>query len=138
MDVATVAAERSKIKVVSPDDAGFNSLDAEAFMKLLIAQLQNQDPTNPTSNEDMLGQISAMRSLQANTELTQTLTTMGTGQQLSSASAMIGKLIAAKDDDGKDVVGQVSGVIVNQGTAYLQVGDKGIKLSQVTEVQNPS
>jgi len=138
MDVATVAAERSKIKIVDADKVGFNSLDSEAFMKLLVAQLQNQDPTAPTSNEALLGQISSMRSLQSNVELTNVLTNLGTGQQLSSASGMIGKLIAAKDDKGNDVTGLVSSVIVSEGTPYLQIGDKGIKLSQVTEVQNPS
>lgn len=137
MDVATVAAERSKIDIVDPDKVGFNALDAEAFMKLLVAQLQNQDPTNPTSNEDMLAQISQMRSLQSNVELTDTLKNMGTGQQLSSAAGMIGKLIAATNDDGEAVTGLVESVIVSDGTAYLQVGDQGIKLSQVTEVANP-
>lgn len=137
MDVATVAAERSKINIVDSDKVGFNALDAEAFMKLLVAQLQNQDPTNPTSNEDMLAQISQMRSLQSNVELTDTLKNMGTGQQLSSAAGMIGKLIAATNDDGEAVTGLVESVIVSDGTAYLQVGDQGIKLSQVTEVANP-
>lgn len=136
MDVAAVAAERNKIKIVNSDDVGFNSLDAEAFMKLLIAQLQNQDPTNPTSNEEMLGQISGMRELQSNVKLTETLSSMGVGQQLSSASSMIGKMIAAKNDDGEVVTGLVSSVIVNEGTAYLRVGDQGIKLNQVTEVMN--
>ena len=107
MDVATVAAERSKINIVDPDKVGFNALDAEAFMKLLVAQLQNQDPTNPTSNEDMLAQISQMRSLQSNVELTDTLKNMGTGQQLSSAAGMIGKLIADANNDSEPVNGLV-------------------------------
>ena len=138
MDVAAVVAERSKINVVDSDKVGLNALDADAFMKLLIAQLQNQDPTNPTSNEDMLAQISQMRSLQSNVQLTDTLTSLGVGQQLSAASAMIGKLIAATNDNGDTVTGQVSSVIVQNGTAYLQVGDQGIKLNQVTEVANPA
>ena len=138
MDVAAVLAERNKIKIVDSDDVGFNSLDADAFMKRLIAQLQNQDPTNPTSNEDMLAQISAMRELQSNVKLTETLSSMGVGQQLSSASSMIGKLVAAKNDDGETITGLVSSVIVNDGTAYLRVGDQGIKLNQVMEVANPA
>jgi len=137
MDVAAVLAERNKINVVDSDKAGLNSLDADAFMKLLIAQLQNQDPTNPTSNEDMLAQISQMRALQSNVQLTDTLTSLGVGQQLSSASALIGKMVAAKNDNGDTVTGQVASVIVQNGTAYLQIGDQGIKLSQVTEVANP-
>ncbi len=136
MDVAAVAAERSKINVVDSDKVGLNSLDADAFMKLLIAQLQNQDPTNPTSNEDMLAQISQMRALQSNVQLTESLTNMGIGQQLSASSAMIGKLIAATNDNGDTVTGQVSSVIVQNGTAYLQVGNQGIKLNQVTEIAN--
>lgn len=138
MDVAAVVAERSKINIVDSDKVGLNALDADAFMKLLIAQLQNQDPTNPTSNEDMLAQISQMRALQSNVELTNTLTSMGIGQQLSASSALIGKLIAATNDNGDTVTGQVSSVIVKNGTAFLQVGDQGIKLSQVTEVANPA
>ena len=44
----------------------------------------------------------------------------------------------ATNDNGDTVTGQVSSVIVQNGTAYLQVGDQGIKLNQVTEVANPA
>jgi len=40
------------------------SLGREEFLQLLIAQLQNQDPTNPVQNEDFIAQLATFSSLE--------------------------------------------------------------------------
>ena len=42
-----------------------NDIDLGTFLRLMIAELQNQDPLNPLDNKDMLAQISQIREVGA-------------------------------------------------------------------------
>jgi flagellar basal-body rod modification protein FlgD len=48
---------------VDTGGTGFNSLTADDFLTLLIAQLQNQDPTEPVDNAEILNQLATMQGL---------------------------------------------------------------------------
>ncbi|MFG0255418.1 MAG: flagellar hook capping FlgD N-terminal domain-containing protein, partial [Rhodopirellula sp. JB053] len=61
---------------------GYNDLGTDDFLKLLIQELQNQDPLNPMENSEMVQQIGLIREIGATDELTNTLTTLSDNQQL--------------------------------------------------------
>ena len=67
-----------------------DSLDTSAFIKMLVAELQNQDPMNPMSNSEMLQQVSQIRSIQSNDNLSTTLQSVLLGQNLATAGYMMG------------------------------------------------
>uniref|UniRef100_UPI0035685EA9 flagellar hook assembly protein FlgD n=1 Tax=Novipirellula sp. TaxID=2795430 RepID=UPI0035685EA9 len=69
----------------------FSSVDTDSFMKLLISELQNQDPLNPTDNAEMIQQISQIREIGATDQLTQTLSNLSNSQELVTASGLIGR-----------------------------------------------
>ncbi|MBX3449678.1 MAG: flagellar hook capping protein [Planctomycetaceae bacterium] len=115
-------SSNSKTATVDPNKTGFAGLTSETFLKLLITQLQNQDPTEPFDNEALLNQISQMRTLTANLELEETLKAISLGQQLTNATAFIGKTVTAKVD-GKEVIGTVERAIVEGGKTILDLGD---------------
>ncbi len=52
---------------------GRNDLGQDAFLKLLITQLQNQDPLNPVNNEEFIAQLAQFSSLEKLTQMTATL-----------------------------------------------------------------
>ena len=120
--------------VISPDQTGFNSLTAESFMKLLITELQNQDPTQPVGNEELLNQFSMMRNLQSNIELSDTLKAISVGQQLSTAASFIGKSVSGTDRDGEYVTGVVDRAFLDAGQVFMGVGGAKIPVDQITEV----
>ena len=60
-------------------------------LKAAIAELQSQDPLNPTDNNQMLAQIAEMRQISASDKMTDTLGSLLLGQNLSNASSLIGK-----------------------------------------------
>lgn len=121
-------------KTVTQDQIGLNGVTSDTFMKLLITQLQNQDPTQPVGNEELLQQLSNMRNLQANIELQGTLKSLGTNQQISSGASLIGKVVTGKDAQNADVYGLADHVTVNGGVAYVGWGNTEIPLSSVTGV----
>lgn len=135
IDAAVNAATNpsSAVKVVDPSKTGFNGLTSETFLKLLITQLQNQDPTNPMDSEQLLQQLSSMQSLQANIELQSTLKSVSLNQQLSSAASFLGKTVAATVGDSS-VVGVVQSVRVVNGKAMLNVDGQEVDLANVLEM----
>lgn len=47
---------------------------SDMFLKLLVTQIQNQDPTNPTDSKDIVNQLSLMSQMQSMQTLTETMT----------------------------------------------------------------
>lgn len=124
----------NNLPTVDPDKQGFAGLTSQDFIKLLITQLQNQDPSNPLDSDQLLNQISQMRNLQAGIELQDTLTNLTNSQQLTSSTAFIGKTITGTGTDQTTVTGTVSKVQLREGAAYLTVGTKEVKLADVLSV----
>jgi flagellar basal-body rod modification protein FlgD len=109
-------------------------LDMDEFLQLMITELQNQDPLNPLENAEILQQISQIREIGATGRLTETLESVLLGQNLTSATSMIGKTVKALSDDAKEVSGLVDRVSVTEGETRLHIGDKAIRLKNVKEV----
>ena len=116
-------------------------LEIDQFLNLMIAELQNQDPLNPMDNAQMLEQINQLRQISSNDKLSGTLDAVLTGQNLTTASGLIGKEVHALTDDSKDVVGIVDRVSVvttedGKGTRRLRVhvGENSIDLNNIREI----
>jgi flagellar hook assembly protein FlgD len=114
-------------------------LDMDQFLKLMITELQNQDPLNPLENTEILQQVSQIREIGATSKLTETLDAVLLGQNLTSATSMIGKTIDALTDDAKEVRGVVDRVTVTDGEPRLHISDpsgdeNSIRLTNVKEV----
>lgn len=60
---------------------GSDKLDKDAFFKLMLAQLRNQDPTNPLKSHEMAAQLANFSSLEQMNNMNQTLTEMKNGQK---------------------------------------------------------
>ena len=109
-------------------------LDMDEFLNLMITELQNQDPLNPLENAEILQQISQIREIGATARLTETLDAVLLGQNLTSASGMIGKTVEALSDDAKTVKGVVDKVTVTDGEPRLHIGDQAVRLKNVKEI----
>ncbi len=84
--------------------ASKNDVDYQSFLKLLVAQMKNQDPTNPMDSTQYMAQLAAFsqveQSVQMNTKLDQMLQSSVLGQ----ADALIGRTVTSAD-------GEVSGKV---------------------------
>lgn len=56
-----------------PAQSGYGSLGQTDFLKMLTTQLQNQDPSDPVDNKEMVAQLAQFSSLSATTEMGSTL-----------------------------------------------------------------
>lgn len=136
MDVTASTPLQDSPFYVGKDATGFNAINAESFMQLLITQLQNQDPSEPVGNEELLNQLALMRNIQSNVELIDSMKAITSGQQLSTAASFIGKRVSGVGAQGA-VDGVVDRVMLKGGTVYVAVGDAELKSSQIESVVAP-
>lgn len=118
------------------------ALDRDAFMKLLVTQLENQDPIEPVANEDFVAQLATFSSLGELEELNDSIVAMislnqsnALLSQLTQGSALIDKLVTWTDPEtGESRQGAVSSVRIDDGFAVLNVGGEDVPLAAVDEV----
>ena len=111
-----------------------NSVSMNDFLKLLVTELQNQDPTSPMDNSQILQQVSQIKAIESNQRLSDTLTSMQTQQDLVAASTMLQKTITGLTDSGDKITGQVDKVTVDTSGVKVCVGTDTISLTNISEV----
>jgi flagellar basal-body rod modification protein FlgD len=89
---------------------GPRSLGKNDFLKLLLAELQNQDPSKPMDDSQTIAQMAQFSALEATQNLQQTIQQSNNVQTLFQAGAMIGKYVQSSLSDGSTITGTVSGV----------------------------
>ncbi len=98
-----------------------NDLDLDSFLNLMIAELQNQDPLNPLENDELLAQIAQIREVGATDRLTETLDSVLLGQNVASATNLIGADVVALTEEGERVSGNVRRVTIDEGQPQLDL-----------------
>jgi len=111
----------SKDSSSSSTGNAINDIDMNTFLKLMITELQQQDPLNPMDNKDMLNQIAQIRAVGASDQLTKTLNSVLLGQNITSATNLIGADISAITDDGTSITGIVNRVAIDKGVPKIHV-----------------
>ena len=110
---------------------GNSSLDKDAFLQLLVAQMKYQDPLEPTSNTEYISQFATFSELEQMQNMSATL-------ELSRASSLVGQTVLMKvtDSSGREttVQGNVDYVSYEGGKAYLSIGGELYSLDDLDKV----
>lgn len=127
------AASTSTTKSTTNNDK--MKLKTEDFIKMMITQLQQQDPMEPAKNDQLLAQMSQISQLQSSTDLTSSIKGIVQQNQVGAAANLIGKSIKGVDANDKDVSGNVTAVQVTSDGANLEL-DNGqtVSMSRVTSI----
>jgi flagellar basal-body rod modification protein FlgD len=115
--------------------AAGTSLGKDDFLKLLVGQLQHQDPLNPTDDKEFLAQMAQFSMLEQITNLAGADERLANSVDSQRALAMIGHQVSWLDGD-TPATGTVTAVGLTGGRPTLTIGDKtGIDPATVTEVR---
>ncbi len=113
-------------------------LDKDAFLKLLIAQLRNQDPMNPIEDKDFIAQLATFSSLEQMQKLNTANEKAGQSQAAAQAVALIGRQVDfASVDFDMPMYGEVTSVVFEGGAPLLRValpGSSGETAPRVVQI----
>lgn len=125
---ASLAKEKEKLK-------GSNTLDKDAFLQLLVAQMKYQDPLEPTSNTEYISQYATFSELEQ-------MQNMSASMDLFRASSLVGEtvLLKVKDSQGREttVQGNVDYVVYEGNKAYLSVNGDLYSMDDLDTVADPT
>jgi flagellar basal-body rod modification protein FlgD len=116
--------------------AGQKSLDENAFLKLLVAQLKYQDPSKPMDTNEMMSQTATFTQVEKLTSMLTTQQSLLSAQHMQTAGAMVGRTVTYTAADGTTGTGVVSSAKLTGSEPTLVVGNKDVPLSSVTEVRS--
>jgi flagellar basal-body rod modification protein FlgD len=106
------------------------------FLKLMVAQLQAQNPLEPTNDTEYIGELAQFSQLEQIGNLAQSSSQSDSAQQVAQAVQLIGHTVSYTDPTtGATVQGPVQNVEITSSGATLTVeGKTGIEPSSITEV----
>ena len=111
-----------------------NTLDKDAFLQLLVAQMKYQDPLEPTSNTEYISQYATFSELEQ-------MQNMSASMDLFRASALVGQtvLLNIRDSQGRltQVQGPVDFVTYENNKAYLSIGGELYSMDDLATVADP-
>jgi flagellar basal-body rod modification protein FlgD len=113
-----------------------NGMGKDTFLKLLMAQMSNQNPMDPTDDKEMLAQLAQFSTLEQMTSMASSQQQSAAASQMSQAVNLIGRTVTYLDSDGNTQTGAVDQVSMANGAPALSIGGKdGISTSQITQVR---
>ncbi|MET4052964.1 flagellar basal-body rod modification protein FlgD [Frigoribacterium sp. PvP054] len=133
VDVATQIAAANAAKGGSSRSTS-NTMDSEMFMKLLVTQLKNQDPSTPMDTNAMMSQTTQLAMMEQVTAQTTTANENFSLQMRIAASNLVGREVSYTGADGVEVTGTASSVSFAEAVPKVTVGGKEVALDLVSGI----
>jgi flagellar basal-body rod modification protein FlgD len=113
------------------DESSGSTVDSDMFLKLLVAEMQYQDPLEPTSNTEWISQYATFTQVEQ-------LESMASSYEQSEANQLVGKMVVvnSSNETGVEnlVAGQVDYVQFENGETYLSIDDSLYPISSLQKV----
>ena len=103
-----------------------SSLDKDAFLQLLVAQMKYQDPLEPTSNTEYISQLATFSELEE-------MQNVSAAVEMQRANNLVGQYVFVKTDNGFKE-GMVDYVVYQGGKVYLSVNEELYNLDDLDTV----
>lgn len=110
-------------------DTSGDYLDFDSYLKLLVAQMSNQDFNNPMDDSEVLAQMAQYSMLEG-------IKNMTLQSSISYASSLVGKTVTVCDKE-QYLTGVVDSISIDKNKAYLVIDGNKIEASKVTDIVDP-
>ncbi|MGK5115300.1 flagellar hook assembly protein FlgD [Geodermatophilus sp. CPCC 205506] len=127
----SAASTPATTTVDRPDQMG-----KDTFLKLLVAQLRYQDPSNPADSSQMMSQTAVFTQVEKLEAIATQNAAMLALQRSSSAGALVGRVVAYTDESGETKTGAVNSVRLATDTAEATayIGGVAVPVARITEI----
>ena len=121
-DIAAVSTI-SSVNSPQANAASAASVDYDAFLQLLVAEMQNQDPTKPMESTEYVAQLASFSNVEQSIKINEKLDNILATSFLAGAGSLIGKTITSADGKSTGEIVQVK-VVNGEGFAVLESGEE--------------
>lgn len=109
------------------------AVDYQSFLKLLVAEMKNQDPTNPMDSTQYVAQLAAFSQVEQSVQLNSKLTSLLQSSAVSQADSLLGHMLTSADGT---VTGMVAAVkLTASGNVAVLASGAEIKIENGITVQ---
>lgn len=117
---------------VSRDD----QMDKDTFLKLLVAQLRYQDPSNPADPTQFMSQTATFTQVEKLGQLVTQNASLVALQRSMSAGSLVGHTVTYTDDSGRKQTGKVTSVVLGDDStgSTATIDGKSVPMGRITEV----
>ena len=133
--VTTTPATATTATTSTDTSQSSSMLNPQAFLQLLVAQLQYQDPTSPVDTSTFMNQTAMLSQVQTMNGMSTTLNSLVASQQGQAATSMIGKSVTFVDATGATGSGVVTGASLGTTGASVEVGNQYVPITNIREVK---
>jgi len=120
MQVGTTAVGTAAGATAMAWEQSASSVDYDAFLKLLVAQMKNQDPTAPMDSTEYVAQLAAFSNVEQAVKANARLDALLAAQSLAQADGIIGRTVTSEDGS---ITGKVTALRVISGGAVAILAD---------------
>lgn len=119
----------------SEDRVPVKSLTQNDFLKLLVAQMTQQDPLNPKSDLEMIPQMVSFTELEQSKNMQADIASLRSQQQILQANSLLGRTVEIQDESKARITGPVTAVQMVEGTPKLVVNGKTYGLGDLVSIK---
>ncbi len=129
MSVTTAVNAAAQAQVNNNNKVTSNVMGKNEFLKILAAQLQNQDPTSPASNTEFIAQLAQFSSL----EQLQNIASSMSAMSLMQSAGLIGKTAVA-EFNGANITGTVESITLQDSVTYALIDNHYVPVSSIIQI----
>lgn len=126
-----IVESSSQASLKSESTSKGSTMDKEAFLQLLVAQMKYQDPLEPTSNTETVSQYAQFAQVES-------IQNMSSTMELQRASSMVGQEVyvkaTGKNGESTLLQGKVEYVVYENGKPYLAINESLYSLEDLYTV----
>ena len=120
MQVGATSSTAAATQAANTSSGIDNTLNYDSFLKLLVAQLKNQDPTNPSDPTTFVSQLASFSAVEQQMNANSKLDALLTQAELSQSASIIGRTVTSADGG---ISGQVASVQITSSGATATLKD---------------
>ncbi len=120
---ATDSTSKSSSTTSTTTSTASSTVDYNTFLQLLIAEMKNQDPTNPMDTAQYMSQFAQLSTVEQAMQTNNKLDSLLSSQALSQADGLIGKTVTFTDSTGATFTGKVASISINTNGSVATLAD---------------
>ena len=139
MDIPSLSGDFTPAQArTATKETGNDLFSSDSFLKLLAAQISNQNPLEPMKDTEFVAQMAQFSQLEQTTNLARDIRGLTMGQQLAQGTALIGRTVTYEDATGALARGTVERLWVSADGRELKlvVGGNGVDISKIVTVES--